>query len=262
MSTFSFSRIFLSRCLSSASIVGLNREERGLDKNFSRLQLDPCKAHNLVIKYRFYSHEEVISKSVEIHEDGFYCQEQKLKEREKEERQRVEKKRKEKERQERIEKERTKQEKEEQERIDREKKENDVLEKKRAEKENREGTTMAQGEEEEETDETTSTTGATTKSEGNRTSMESKSIDNESSEKAQVEVITLIVAFAVLTTTVVLIASFICWQRHQSKKSSPHQVQSDQNHTYGTYARGPDGEGEYGDGDKVYVTDNNFYYGT
>ena len=92
--------------------------------------------------------------------------------------------------------------------------------------------------------------------------MESKSIDNESSEKAQVEVITLIVAFAVLTTTVVLIASFICWQRRQSKKSNPHQVQSDQNHTYGTYARGPEGEGEYGDGDKVYVTDNNFYYGT
>ena len=83
---------------------------------------------------------------------------------------------------------------------------------------------MAQGEEEEETDETTTTTAATTKSEGNSTSMESKSIDNESSEKAQVEVITLIVAFAVLTITVVLISSFICWQRRQSKKSNPHQV--------------------------------------
>ena len=246
--------------------MGPSEEKIALDKNFEELRLDPCKAHNLVIKYRFYSHEEVISKSVEIHEDGFYCQEQKLKERERKERQRVEKKREEKElqekeRQERIEKERTKQEKEEEERIDRERKESDVLEKERAEKENREGTTMEQGQEEEETEENPITQ-TTTKGEGNRTSMESKSIDDEPSEKAQVEVITLIVAFSVLTTTIVLIASFICWQRHQSKKSDPHQVQSDQNHTYGTYARGPDGEGEYGDGDKVYVTDNNFYYGT
>ena len=116
--------------------MGLNREERGLDKNFSRLQLDPCKAHNLVIKYRFYSHEEIKSKSVEIHEDGFYCQEQQLKERERKERQRVEKKRKEKELQEKEKEsqERIEKEKEEQERLDRERKENDVLEKKRAEK--------------------------------------------------------------------------------------------------------------------------------
>ena len=34
----------------------------------------------------------------------------------------------------------------------------------------------------------------------------------------------------------------------------------DINDTYGTYARGWDGEGEYGDGDKVYVTDSNTYY--
>ena len=89
---------------------------------------------------------------------------------------------------------------------------------------------MEQGQEEEETEENPITQ-TTTKGEGNRTSMESKSIDDEPSEKAQVEVITLIVAFSVLTTTIVLIASFICWQRHESKKSNPHQVQSDQNHT-------------------------------
>ena len=35
----------------------------------------------------------------------------------------------------------------------------------------------------------------------------------------------------------------------------------DVNDIYGTYARGWDGEGDYGDGDKVYVCDSNTYYG-
>ena len=30
---------------------------------------------------------------------------------------------------------------------------------------------------------------------------------------------------------------------------------------YATYSRGEDGEGEYGDGDKVYFNDSNVYYG-
>ena len=38
-------------------------------------------------------------------------------------------------------------------------------------------------------------------------------------------------------------------------------IQTDENHTYGTYARGFDGEGEYGDGDIAEVVDNNDYYG-
>ena len=31
---------------------------------------------------------------------------------------------------------------------------------------------------------------------------------------------------------------------------------------YGTYSRGEGGEGEYGDGDRVYVQDSNDYYGS
>ena len=34
----------------------------------------------------------------------------------------------------------------------------------------------------------------------------------------------------------------------------------DINDTYGTYSRGWDREGEYEDGDSVYVTDSNTYY--
>ena len=39
-------------------------------------------------------------------------------------------------------------------------------------------------------------------------------------------------------------------------------MKEDKNDTYGTYARGWDGEGDYGDGDKVYVSDANVYYGS
>ena len=35
---------------------------------------------------------------------------------------------------------------------------------------------------------------------------------------------------------------------------------TDENHTYGTYSRGWEEDGVYGDGDKVYVTDTNDYY--
>ena len=39
-----------------------------------------------------------------------------------------------------------------------------------------------------------------------------------------------------------------------------NSMKVDKNDIYGTYARGWDGEGEYGDGDKVYVSDANTYY--
>ena len=39
-------------------------------------------------------------------------------------------------------------------------------------------------------------------------------------------------------------------------------MKEDKNDTYRTYARGWNGKGDYGDGDKVYVTDTNVYYGS
>ena len=41
-----------------------------------------------------------------------------------------------------------------------------------------------------------------------------------------------------------------------------NSMKEDKNDTYGTYARGWDGEGDYGDGDKVYMSDANVYYGS
>ena len=37
-------------------------------------------------------------------------------------------------------------------------------------------------------------------------------------------------------------------------------MKEDKNEFYGTYSRDSDDEGEYGDGDRVYVMDNNEYY--
>ena len=49
-------------------------------------------------------------------------------------------------------------------------------------------------------------------------------------------------------------------KRDQEKNAKPTPTDTDENPIYGTYSRGLDGEGDYGDGDKVYVTDTNDYY--
>ena len=41
-----------------------------------------------------------------------------------------------------------------------------------------------------------------------------------------------------------------------------NSMKGDKNDVYGTYARGEGGEGDYGDGDIVYVEDSNVYYGS
>ena len=68
-------------------------------------------------------------------------------------------------------------------------------------------------------------------------------------------VFTLIGCFYMAWTHWGLLKKRCCPQRRNSMKE-------DKNDTYGTYARGWDGEGDYGDGDKVYVSDANVYYGS
>ena len=57
----------------------------------------------------------------------------------------------------------------------------------------------------------------------------------------------------------VAVVGLICWQKN---KKNGEVAPSEENPVYGSYARSWSGGGEYGDGDKVYVTDNNSYYGT
>ena len=60
---------------------------------------------------------------------------------------------------------------------------------------------------------------------------------------------------------VLVVTVAVCVRKRKAKTSRGEDIQTDENHTYGTYARGYDGEGEYGDGDIVEVVDNNDYYG-
>ena len=81
-------------------MTGLSQEEIVLEKRVAEteIQLDPCKAHTLTVEYRFFSRVESFQKNIEIDEDGFYCSQQKRKEREMKESQRAEKEKTEKER--------------------------------------------------------------------------------------------------------------------------------------------------------------------
>ena len=70
------------------------------------------------------------------------------------------------------------------------------------------------------------------------------------------------------STTVCLISIVAIIGCHLKKKRGEQKKNAnltpvktdDENPIYGTYSRGLDGEGDYGDGDKVYVTDTNDYY--
>ena len=55
------------------------------------------------------------------------------------------------------------------------------------------------------------------------------------------------------------VVCIICWKKRRGNASTTKES-SDENHVYGTYSRGWDGEGSYGDEDTVYVTDTNDYY--
>ena len=211
------------------------------------IHLDPCDTHRVTVKYSFFLRVKSIHKDIEIYEDGFYCKEEKRKEQELKERRRAEK-----ERQESI----------EQERVD-----------------NGTTTTIAQTTApspkttttptNEPTTETTpeaipspKTTPTLTQNEVEGKEEEDKTPANVGEslkgKKAQIGIIAAVSVFSVLSITVVIV-SYICWQKNQKKAN---QESREENDTYGSYARGFNGEGDYGDGDKVYVTDNNFYYGT
>ena len=66
------------------------------------------------------------------------------------------------------------------------------------------------------------------------------------------------VAGMVLLIVVILV--IVLWKRERLKKLKGWMEENkDLNPVYGTYNRGWDGEGDYGDGDIMEVTDNNDY---
>jgi len=75
----------------------------------------------------------------------------------------------------------------------------------------------------------------------------------------------IFLGLAAIPVTFTLIGlAYMCWQRCGVRceccASCKDLEKRDVNDIYGTYARGCDGEGEYGDGDKVYVNHSNPEY--
>ena len=82
-----------------------------------------------------------------------------------------------------------------------------------------------------------------------------------SRDLSQIPIIAGIQFGSTLLVAVAAVVGIICWKkRRDTRVSSENKMNTDENDTYGTYSRGWDGEGDYGDGDKVYVTDTNDYY--
>ena len=68
-----------------------------------------------------------------------------------------------------------------------------------------------------------------------------------------------ITAGVVSIILLVVVVALVMWKKKRG--NGPIEViKTEENDVYGTYSRGPGGEGDYGDGDKVYVTDSNDYY--
>ena len=63
-----------------------------------------------------------------------------------------------------------------------------------------------------------------------------------------------------------MVTTAICCVKRRRKRQQIEErgkiEKEEVNDVYGTYARGADGEGDYGDGDKVYISDSNVYYGS
>ena len=57
----------------------------------------------------------------------------------------------------------------------------------------------------------------------------------------------------------VAVVALAVWKKKRGNGAT-EVIKTEENDVYGTYSRGPGGEGDYGDGDKVYVTDYNDYY--
>ena len=78
----------------------------------------------------------------------------------------------------------------------------------------------------------------------------------DEADNSNLMIVISVLGFALLVVIVILI--IVCLKKRCCMRKPP--MKHDVNDTYGTYARGWDSEGEYGDGDKVYVTDTNDYY--
>ena len=79
-------------------------------------------------------------------------------------------------------------------------------------------------------------------------------------KKRMVKTATIVGAVVGASLVIITMLALGCFWRKRRVKEEPMDI--DENDTYGTYARGWDGENDYGAGDVVEMVDNNELYGT
>ena len=60
-----------------------------------------------------------------------------------------------------------------------------------------------------------------------------------------------------------IVLGLVLWRKRFNKRAEEKKLEEnkDENPVYGTYSRGWDGEGDYGDGDVMEMSDRNSMYG-
>ena len=72
----------------------------------------------------------------------------------------------------------------------------------------------------------------------------------------------IILGSAVASGLVLIILGIVCYKRRANAQGvAKVNLDTDRNPVYGTYSKGWEDDGEYGDGDVVELTDNNPMYG-
>ena len=84
--------------------------------------------------------------------------------------------------------------------------------------------------------------------------------DQENTATIETDPLPIIAAVGGIILLVLAVAVLLVWRKKMRQRHVTETIDTDENHTYGTYSRGWEEDGVYGDGDKVYVTDKNDYY--
>ena len=96
---------------------------------------------------------------------------------------------------------------------------------------------------------------------GNITRTKELFVPNSSKEKDNINIVIVTAAGSGILFILLSVAFSVCVYKRKARDSRGEAWSTDENHTYGTYARGWDGEGDYGDGDVTEAVDNNDLYG-
>ena len=93
--------------------------------------------------------------------------------------------------------------------------------------------------------------------------LEKEKLEREKLEELEKKNKSILIASIIsgVLALILFLITIVCVCRKRVKPPKEEEYRTDENDIYGTYSRGWDGEGDYGDGDVVEVVDNNELYG-